>query len=109
MSKPKNARQTAITELIMTQKVSTQDELTSLVRKAGFPATQATISRDIKELGITKQTLPDGTVAYSITDKLINTALCDNDESKIKFKLLVLKILIGRISSQYFTEILHCL
>ncbi|MBP5654006.1 MAG: arginine repressor [Clostridiales bacterium] len=74
MSKPKNARQTAITELIMTQKVSTQEELTRLVKKAGFTATQATISRDIKELGITKQTMSDGTVAYSITDKLINTA-----------------------------------
>ena len=74
MSKPKNARQTASTELIMTQKVSTQEELTRLVKKAGFTATQATISRDIKELGITKQTMSDGTVAYSITDKLINTA-----------------------------------
>lgn len=74
MNKPKNARQTAITELIMTSSVATQEELTQLVKDAGFNATQATISRDIKELGIIKQTLQDGTQAYSITDKFIKTA-----------------------------------
>lgn len=110
MSKPKNARQTAITELIMTQKVSTQDELTSLVRKAGFPATQATISRDIKELGITKQTLPDGTVAYSITDKLINTAperlmsVLSNSVTGISvaMNILVIKTLPGMAQAAAF-------
>lgn len=74
MNKPKNARQDLITELIMTRKVSTQEELTSLVRQSGFNATQATISRDIKELGIVKQTLQDGTTGYAITGKFINTA-----------------------------------
>ena len=74
MNKPKNKRQDLITELIMTRKVATQEELTRLVRESGFKATQATISRDIKELGIIKQTQQDGTVAYSITDKIINSA-----------------------------------
>ena len=74
MNKSKSARKDLITELIMTRKIATQEELTRLVKEAGFDATQATISRDIKELGIVKQTLQDGTTGYAITDKFINSA-----------------------------------
>ncbi|MBO4459965.1 MAG: arginine repressor [Clostridiales bacterium] len=74
MNKSKSARKDLITELIMTRKIATQEELTRLVREAGFDATQATISRDIKELGIVKQTLQDGSTGYAITDKFITTA-----------------------------------
>ena len=74
MNKSKSARKDLITELIMTRKIATQEELTRLVKEAGFDATQATISRDIKELGIVKQTLQDGSTGYAITDKFITTA-----------------------------------
>ena len=49
-----NARQQAILDIISNQEVSTQSELTTLLKAEGFEATQATVSRDIAELGLTK-------------------------------------------------------
>ncbi len=50
----KNARQKKIIELIEKHDIETQGELTQLLEKNGFSATQATISRDIKELHLIK-------------------------------------------------------
>ena len=52
----RNARQIKILELITENVVETQDDLTRMLKEAGFNATQATILRDIKELGIVKVT-----------------------------------------------------
>ncbi len=59
MKTGKNARQELILRLIREKDISTQEDLTRLVREAGFEATQATCSRDIKELGIIKIPLPN--------------------------------------------------
>ena len=50
----RNSRQSKILELISTQEIETQEELVSALRDAEFDVTQATISRDIKELGLIK-------------------------------------------------------
>ena len=50
----KNKRQKKILELIELYDVETQGELTQLLEKNGFSATQATVSRDIKELRLVK-------------------------------------------------------
>ena len=50
----KNQRQKKILELIELYDVETQGELTQLLEKNGFAATQATVSRDIKELRLIK-------------------------------------------------------
>lgn len=50
----RNSRQSKILELISTQEIETQEELVSALRNAEFDVTQATISRDIKELGLIK-------------------------------------------------------
>lgn len=50
----KNKRQKKILELIELYDVETQGELTQLLEKNGFAATQATVSRDIKELRLVK-------------------------------------------------------
>lgn len=47
-------RHNAIIELIKTREVATQEELLELLKKAGYKVTQATISRDIRELKLTK-------------------------------------------------------
>ncbi len=49
-----NARQQAILDIISRYEVGTQGELTNLLKKEGFDATQATVSRDINELGLIK-------------------------------------------------------
>ena len=50
----KNARLEKIIELINEQVVETQEELRDLLNDAGFPVTQATVSRDIKKLNLVK-------------------------------------------------------
>ena len=51
----KSRRQGAILELIESEPLHSQEQLRRRLLKAGFAATQATISRDIKELGLVKR------------------------------------------------------
>ncbi len=50
----RNARQNKLLELISENEIETQEELVGELQKAGFDVTQATVSRDIKELGLVK-------------------------------------------------------
>lgn len=69
MKTAKNSRQEKILSLIRDNDISTQEELTARVNAEGFEATQATISRDIKELGIIKITLPNRATKYCVLDR----------------------------------------
>ncbi|WP_019122835.1 transcriptional regulator AhrC/ArgR [Brevibacillus massiliensis] len=62
----KGQRHIKIREIIANEEVETQDELVDHLRKAGFHVTQATVSRDIKELHLIKVPLPDGRYKYSL-------------------------------------------
>lgn len=62
----KGQRHIKIRELITTRDIETQDDLVAALRKAGFPVTQATVSRDIKELHLIKVPLDDGRYKYSL-------------------------------------------
>lgn len=61
----KNQRQAKIVEIISNRNVETQEQLLSLLQQEGFRATQATISRDIKELRIVKELTNLGTYRYT--------------------------------------------
>ena len=63
----KSQRQAKIMEIISTQNVETQEQLLDALREAGFHSTQATISRDIKELRIVKELTSLGTYRYTTT------------------------------------------
>lgn len=65
----KNARQSEILKLIRTEEVETQEQLLSLLREKGYTATQATISRDIKELRLVKEQTGQGRYRYTVTDR----------------------------------------
>ena len=54
----KKDRHTRILELIATNVVETQEQLIDLLRADGVNVTQATVSRDIKQLRLTKTLLP---------------------------------------------------
>jgi transcriptional regulator of arginine metabolism len=54
MTHSKIARQSKIKEIISTKEVSSQEELCHLLESAGFETTQATLSRDLHELGIVR-------------------------------------------------------
>lgn len=50
----KTKRQQKILSLIRARRIGTQQELTAMLERAGFVATQSSISRDLEELGIVK-------------------------------------------------------
>lgn len=56
----KNTRQRAILSLIATRPVRSQEELAHLLDVQGYEVTQATVSRDIKDLGLVKVPLKNG-------------------------------------------------
>lgn len=58
------SRQNKILEIIKTNEVETQDQLLSLLRDAGYTVTQATVSRDIRELQLIKGQTKDGRYKY---------------------------------------------
>ena len=62
-------RQAKILELITLKEIETQEQLLNELNACGFPATQATISRDIKELRLIKELGPNGTYRYSAASK----------------------------------------
>jgi len=61
----KSQRQAKIMEIISSKNVETQEQLLALLQAEGFRGTQATISRDIKELRIVKELTSLGTYRYT--------------------------------------------
>ena len=64
----KASRQRALAALLRSRKVSSQARLLDLLRVQGFDATQATVSRDLEELGATKVRGGDGQLVYALPD-----------------------------------------
>ena len=62
----KAKRQRKIIELISSYEVETQEELAKLLTDSGFIVTQATISRDIRDLNLTKITIQNGKQKYAV-------------------------------------------
>ncbi len=62
----RNTRQNKILELIQIHEIETQDKLVTLLRDSGFDTTQATISRDIKELHLIKTLSSSGRYKYCV-------------------------------------------
>ncbi|MDR2131991.1 MAG: arginine repressor [Clostridiales Family XIII bacterium] len=60
------SRQNKILELINGHEIDTQEKLAALLKKSGHKATQATISRDIKELQLIKTLTPSGKYKYAV-------------------------------------------
>jgi transcriptional regulator of arginine metabolism len=96
----KNYRQGQILKLIRAKRITTQDELARELRTEGIEATQVTLSRDIRELGLAKtadgyrEILPDSAgaeLATVITEFLLDVRLAQN--------LVVLKTSAGNANS----------
>jgi len=65
----KISRQSKIIELINKYDIETQEELAELLMKAGYNVTQATVSRDIRELKLTKVAVDGGKQKYILLQK----------------------------------------
>lgn len=65
----KAKRQALIREIVESQSIQTQEELAEALRQHGMVVTQATVSRDIKELHLLKVLADDGGYRYATMDK----------------------------------------
>ncbi|MDO4942215.1 MAG: arginine repressor [Lachnospiraceae bacterium] len=88
----KAKRQEKIIEIIKKYDIETQDELTEKLIEAGFHTTQATISRDIREMKLTKLTFPDGKQKYIALE---NHGAASTDKYKRVLKDGILNIAIS--------------
>ncbi|QDY83109.1 transcriptional regulator ArgR [Paenibacillus polymyxa] len=103
----KGQRHIKIREIISQHEIETQDELVEALRLAGFQVTQATVSRDIKELLLIKVPMDDGRYKYSMpSDQRYNPAqklkrtLVDNFlHIDYTTNLIVMKCLPGTANS----------
>jgi transcriptional regulator of arginine metabolism len=64
----KAARQEAIRRIIRAHAVSTQEELGQLLAREGFDVTQATLSRDLAQLGAMRVSRPEGGTVYGLDE-----------------------------------------
>ncbi len=74
----KQLRQRAIRDLVDQRPIRTQQELAAALRERGFRTTQATISRDVAELGLQKASR-EGTRAYALPPRLVEAEASGED------------------------------
>ena len=65
----KSKRHEVIVKMIAAQNIETQEELARALREYGFSVTQATVSRDIKELRLIKVLTPEGRYKYATAER----------------------------------------
>jgi transcriptional regulator of arginine metabolism len=104
----KSQRQAKILEIISTRNIETQEQLLAALQAEGFRGTQATISRDIKELRIVKELTSFGTYRYAVSTSDVATTFSARlntifRESVISFdyaqNLIVIRTLPGLASA----------
>jgi transcriptional regulator of arginine metabolism len=78
----KQLRQRQIRDLVAQRPLRTQQELAAALRERGVRATQATISRDVAELGLVKAAR-DGTQAYALPQRLIDAETSGEERLRI--------------------------
>ena len=78
----KAKRQALIREIVDSQNIQTQEELAEALGKRGMVVTQATVSRDIKEMHLIKVLAEDGTYRYATIDQ--------NDQGTVSYTHLTL-------------------
>ena len=104
----KSKRQTVLLKLIDKYDISTQLELTEFLNKEGFNATQATVSRDIKDLRLVKTVAANGKSKYTVSKSETDAGFSDRllaifKESVLSYdnaqNIVVLKTMPGLASA----------
>ena len=92
----KPQRQHRILRVLEEQPVSSQAQLVQLLESEGVVATQATVSRDLEDLGAVKVRIPGGAMAYAIPE-YTNERLAGNDDH------------LRRLMGEFVVEVSHSL
>lgn len=88
-------RKKVIANIIESQKIHTQEELITVLKERGISATQATLSRDIKELGAVKVNDPEGGQYYKIRIVTTTKSHFSAESVEISGQLCVVKVKPG--------------
>lgn len=99
----KKNRHDKIIEIINNHVVETQEQLASLLKEAGYDVTQATVSRDIRQMKLTKQVIEDGRQKYVyftadpevLHDKYVNVLRAGFVSMDLAQNLLVIRTVSG--------------
>ena len=99
----KNERQEKILAIIAASAIETQEQLIDSLRKEGISCTQATISRDIKQLHLIKEPTGNGTYRYAVSTQKMRLNLADRLQTILRESIvsvdcaqnLVLKTMAG--------------
>lgn len=87
----KQVRHRAIRDLVAARPIRTQQELAAALRERGFRTTQATMSRDVAELGLVKAPR-DGTQAYALPTRLVEAETSGEDRLRTILRDLPIEI-----------------
>lgn len=101
--KIKEKRQAQILKLISSAEVETQEEITLYLQNLGFKVTQATVSRDIKDLNLVKTSGVQKRYKYIASDQISS----ETPDRKDRFSAMVRDGVIGVRTAQQFV-ILRC-
>ncbi|MBE5832700.1 MAG: arginine repressor [Butyrivibrio sp.] len=99
----KRSRHDKIIEIIARNDVETQEQLASLLKEAGYDVTQATVSRDIRQMKLSKQVTEDGKQKYvystadseAMQDKYVSMLKAGYVSMEVAQNLLVIKTVSG--------------
>ena len=112
----KTRRHNEIIELIKIREVGTQEELLELLKDKGYDVTQATISRDIRELNLTKISLSGRQKDEEVSDKYVRVLKEGFVSMLPSGNLIVLKTVVGMamavataIDALEINEIIGCI
>lgn len=119
----KIGRQAKIVELISRYQIETQEELCDILNKEGYEVTQATVSRDIRALKLTKVVMPNGKQCYKfisdtqdLSQKQLNILRDGFVSCDMAQNLLVVRTAIGlaqavaaSIDAISFDEVIGCI
>ena len=105
----KKERLEKIRRFVTDYQIGTQEEIVEHLREAGISATQATVSRDIKELGIVKIPLKDNTYIYELPKSIVRSLqLAENNiiHAELMGNMINLQVIPGNtvfVKSQLLT------
>ena len=122
--KMKRNRHEKIIEIIAKNVVETQEQLAALLKEDGYDVTQATVSRDIRQMKLTKQVTEDGKQKYVYTtadpevmqDKYVSVLKAGYVSMDVAQNILVIKTVSGMamalataIDALEFPQIVGCI
>ena len=87
----KQLRQRQIRDLLGQRQIRTQQELAAALRERGFRTTQATVSRDVAELGLIKAAR-EGTQAYALSRRLLEAETSGEDRLRALLRDLPIEL-----------------